>query len=920
MALFRKPRRQRTPAAEPAEAAAAPPPPSNEALRDRLAEIAASASVPEEALDGALRAVLEVTRAQAGAVCVFDARYAILRLVTEAGLSDEGCRRLRSVRRGDPAAWDMPLQGLLNRRAYLIENAARNRYVPRLVEQSSSVRTIACVPLYAGPTPVGSLVLVSLAPRSLSERDIRMLERAVGELAALIETVRRRSGVVDEPLDTPHRPQPLVDVAALLSERERLRAEVAARTAERACLAAEVTARTGEADRLRAALDAANSERARLVTELERAKREGERVDSVSASLATAERERARLAAALETAATERAERTRVEHALEQARASAERGATIAAVELEAARRAALEAESQAAARNTELGAEIERLEGLLEQTEQSAGRERAFVRERDRERERLAAELAAATEREARLREDLQSAGDRADAAGDAAVRHALETARRAEEARAAAVAELEAVRRALASAQEVVLALEDEAARANIEIDRLGAGHRMATSEYERLEISLAEGRARELAATARVGDLTREVEALRQESTEFIARARASEAQAGTLTARLESLAAERDRLQEALAAAEAERDRFATDAAGAVTEKAQFSESLARETTERERLTAALGTAQAALGELEATLTRRESETAEQAAVIERLTAERDRAASERPAPSEAPPPPPPVRLREPVRVVTVTPPAARGRSRELDPSRSVTVLDVAEGWSDIVVDAHHVSVLAPSDDLSEHLVARVPARIVVNLMAPGAMHALATLRAVGSTARFWGCVADVAGDRVLPLGMVEPAAKPLDPDAIVEILGRYAVRGTRVVTAGADVDGLMSLRQALARRGLSVSMAWDAKQAADLLHVVRPEVVVIDLGLPRRDGYGIIARLGTVDPVPSAVLLPGAEDASVGFTAALSDPAHAGRTLTLRQFLAGVLARSEAPPVERRHKVRVMGRK
>ena len=119
---------------------------------------------------------------------------------------------------------------------------------------------------------------------------------------------------------------------------------------------------------------------------------------------------------------------------------------------------------------------------------------------------------------------------------------------------------------------------------------------------------------------------------------------------------------------------------------------------------------------------------------------------------------------------------------------------------------------------------------------------------------------------------------------------------------------------------MSLRQALARRGLSVSMAWDAKQAADLLQVVRPEVVVLDLGLPRRDGYGIVARLGTVDPVPSAVLLPGAEDGSIGFAPVLADPAHAGRMLTVQQFLAGVLAQSEEPPAERRQKVRAMGRK
>src|SRR5207249_8138344 len=139
---FRKSRRHRNANAEP-EGGASPAPKATvpgDALREQLRAIASAARVPEDALEPALQAILDASRAQAGAVCVFDPRHGILRLVSEVGLSDEGCRRLRSVRRADPAAWDMPLQGLLNRRAYLIENASRNRYVPRLVEHAAGVR------------------------------------------------------------------------------------------------------------------------------------------------------------------------------------------------------------------------------------------------------------------------------------------------------------------------------------------------------------------------------------------------------------------------------------------------------------------------------------------------------------------------------------------------------------------------------------------------------------------------------------------------------------------------------------------------------------------------------------------------------------------------------------------------------------
>ncbi len=934
MAIF--PRKPRRPPGRPVapeapvgpSASAARPPSVSEVLRERLGEIAAAAVVPEDALEPALRAILEASRAQAGALCLFDQRHGILRLVAEIGFSEEGCRRLRNVRRSDPTAWDMPLNGLMNRRAYLIESASRNRYVPRLVEHAAAVRTIACVPLHAGPTPVGSLVLVALAPRSFAERDVRMLERPLAELAVMIEAVRRRGARV-EPVEAPKTPvaappplpQPAAHVTELQAEREQLRGEVAARSAERAVLAAELAARSGETDRLRAALELAAADRARLAADFEQAKRDGERAETLAAALGAAERERARLAASLETAAAERAERARAEVALEAARAAAERAAASAIAELAGARRAAAANEATAAARAAEWAGEVERLRTRAEETEQAATHARVQLHEQERAHAELASELRAATAREQHLREELEAASGRERLHGEEAVHEARERARTAEEALAAATAEVETLREAHASARAITLALEDEAGRANVEVERLVAAGRAASAEQDRLEIALGEGRARELAATARLGDLTREVERLREDLGRTTGAGRERDADLATLAARLESLAAERDRLRESLSATEAERDRLAAGAAAGSAADARLREALVREREERAQLTSALGSAQAALSELRAGLTRRDAEVKEQAAELERLRAERDGLAAVR---KVAPPPPPvaPPPAREPVRVVTVTPPApTRPRVRQAETGRRpVVVLDVEGGWSEKALDGHHVEVMAPADDLAEQLSELSPARIVVNLLAPGALGALAAARASGCGARFWGCLANPGADRALMLGMVEAMGSPIDPDDVVETLERYAVRGTRVVTAGADVDALMSLRQALARKGLSVSMAWDAKQAADLLQVVRPEVVVVDLALPRRDGYGIVARLAALDPPPSAILVPGPDDAPAAFSAVLADPVHSRGALQLGQLLGAVLTRSEAPPVERRHKIRVIGRK
>ena len=60
------------------------------------------------------------------------------------------------------------------------------------------------------------------------------------------------------------------------------------------------------------------------------------------------------------------------------------------------------------------------------------------------------------------------------------------------------------------------------------------------------------------------------------------------------------------------------------------------------------------------------------------------------------------------------------------------------------------------------------------------------------------------------------------------------------LARSDARRGRIITVGSDVEALISLRQALTRQGMSVSRACNAKQAADLLATMRPEVVLVVL--------------------------------------------------------------------------------
>jgi len=203
----------------------------------------------------------------------------------------------------------------------------------------------------------------------------------------------------------------------------------------------------------------------------------------------------------------------------------------------------------------------------------------------------------------------------------------------------------------------------------------------------------------------------------------------------------------------------------------------------------------------------------------------------------------------------------------------------------------------------VTLIHAGDAALESLGATPPTCIVVNLAARGALGALATLRESGSSARIWGCLATPAVGLALPLGLVEPVARPVDPDAMLTTLRRHAARGARVLTVGADADALISLRQALVREGMTVALAWDGARAVELLGTQRPEVVVIDLALPGAAGYALVARLAACDPPPVAALVAGDDDAPAAFAAALAEEAPAARMLPLADLLVRALGQA-----------------
>jgi CheY-like chemotaxis protein len=918
MALFRKSRRSR--GMDASKAARRDPRPPQPPLLEQLQGIAAATTSPEDALEPALRAIVQSVGAVGGALCLFDQRHSVLRLTAEVGMSDEGCRRLRTIRRGDPGCWDIPLHGVVNRRAYLIENASQNRYVPPLIGKGAPMRTIACIPVYSGLSALASVILVSAPPRVFAERDITMLWKPLRELAGMIEAVRRQAGQAEAGTDVPAPPS--LDAFAMTAERDRLRAELAGRSAEFERLSLQLTTNRDEIARLRSELETAVAERGELARELERVRAESEETTALAAALAEAERERQRLVAALEAAA--RDAEAREARAIALAREEAETAQSAQEAEWEAARRAHAEQLAATARLAEERAAEVARLTTQVSALEAGSVVERGRDTRREGEIARLTAALEAAAARETDLRARLAAREAERLGAADgelAAAREALAAAEagraRAEERAASLDAELETMRRALEEAHA-------ELARAREEIAELRETMRGAVATSERHQTALAEAQSLEAEMRSRLEAAERvlgEVTAARDRANE---EARGYQSAVAHAEVRLEAIAAERDQLRDAFARSEAECARLRAALEAAQSEDARVEALLAQERAEQARLAERLAETEAAVARLEAITSEQRSELVEREAEIVRLTAEhaellaeRDQLLADRNAAEAARTiavdtadleaaalvsPDVPATITRSDTGVTVIAVQAAQAEQEFVPTGApiVVVLDGSHAWSRIGIEGHDIAVVKPGASSVSRVTDLAPARILANLAAPGALTALLALRAGGSKDRLWGCIADPERDQAIALSLIEPVVGPIDPDAVIRALGPYAGRDGRIVTTGADVDALMSLRQALSRRRASVSMAWDAKQAREMLGVVRPHAVVVDMSMPKRDGCAIVAALAGLDPVPLIVMVSSGSDPAMDFTALLADPPRDAVVRRLREVVGALI--------------------
>ena len=221
--------------------------------------------------------------------------------------------------------------------------------------------------------------------------------------------------------------------------------------------------------------------------------------------------------------------------------------------------------------------------------------------------------------------------------------------------------------------------------------------------------------------------------------------------------------------------------------------------------------------------------------------------------------------------------------------------------SIVVVDTAIDWARYPIAERRIVTVPPAPESSDTIGATAPGRIVLNVAAPGALAYAVALRASGVVAPMLGVVAQPGSEQVIGLGVVEAVGHPLVSDALVLAVECASPRGARVFAAGRDAEALMKMRQALAKRGLSVSLARDTKQIDELLAMVRPQVVVIDLALPMRQGYELVMRMAATTPIPAMVLISPDGDPSPVFVDKLRDRIAAGMGTSAPQWLAQLAA-------------------
>lgn len=93
-----------------------------------------------------------------------------------------------------------------------------------------------------------------------------------------------------------------------------------------------------------------------------------------------------------------------------------------------------------------------------------------------------------------------------------------------------------------------------------------------------------------------------------------------------------------------------------------------------------------------------------------------------------------------------------------------------------------------------------------------------------------------------------------LGASDYLVKPFDRDAMLAILKRVAPARGRLLVVDDDPAIVDLVRQLLEEEGYEIDSAGDGEAALVAIERQAPDIILLDLLMPRLDGFGVIHRL------------------------------------------------------------------
>jgi CheY-like chemotaxis protein len=116
---------------------------------------------------------------------------------------------------------------------------------------------------------------------------------------------------------------------------------------------------------------------------------------------------------------------------------------------------------------------------------------------------------------------------------------------------------------------------------------------------------------------------------------------------------------------------------------------------------------------------------------------------------------------------------------------------------------------------------------------------------------------------------------------------------------------RVLLVEDNVDGLEMMRLALEAKGHLVQSATDGKSAVGVAAAFRPDVAVLDIGLPGINGYDLARTLRGAQPQLRLIALTGyGQDADTEAARRAGFNAHCTKPVTIAVLLAQIADQAE----------------